>query len=58
MPADTRFAALVFVVPFTVAVCIVAVESEPASGASFTGFLVLSQNSASPEQSPEDRNDR
>lgn len=58
MPADTRFAALVFVVPFTVAVCIVAFEAELASGATFTGLLVLSRNSASPEESPEDSNDR
>lgn len=58
MPVDTRIAAVVFVIPFTVAVCIVAVESELSTGASFTGFLVLSQNSASPEDSPEDSNDR
>lgn len=58
MPADTRFAAVVFVIPFTVAVCIVAVESELSTGGSFTGFLVLSQNSASPEDSPEGSNDR
>ncbi len=54
MPVDTRFAALVFVVPFTVAVCIVAVETELSSSASFTGFLVLAQNFAQPEQ-PDDR---
>lgn len=58
MPPDTRFAALVFVIPFTVAVCIVAVKSELASGASFTGFLVLSQNPTTAEDPPEDRNDR
>lgn len=54
MPADTRIAAVVFVIPFTAAVCIVAVESELASGVSFTGFLVLSQSSTDPG----DGNDR
>lgn len=54
MPPDTRIAAVVFVIPFTVAVCIVAVESELTSGVSFTGFLILSQNSISPEE-PDDR---
>lgn len=49
MLADTRIAAVVFVIPFTAAVCIVVVESELASGVSVTGVLVLSQSSTSPE---------
>lgn len=54
MPADTRIAALVFVVPFTIAVCIVAVDTEFSSSASFTGFMVLAQKLAQPED-PDDR---
>jgi hypothetical protein len=41
MPADARIAALVFVVPITVAVCILAVESE-----SYSALLVVGQHSA------------
>jgi hypothetical protein len=41
MPADTRIAALVFVVPFTVAVCTLAVDSE-----SYSALLVVDQHSA------------
>ncbi|MGH9352373.1 MAG: hypothetical protein ACRD2G_09460 [Terriglobia bacterium] len=57
MPADTRIAALVFVVPFTIAVCIVAVETELSASASFTGFLILARNFTQPEDHPEDRDD-
>jgi hypothetical protein len=55
MPVDTRIAALIFIVPFTIAVCIVAVESD-ISAATFTAFLVLSQNPARPN-GPEDPDD-
>jgi len=54
MPTDTRIAAVFFVVPFTVAVCIVAVETDLASSDSFTALLVLSQNLPQPED-PIDR---
>ena len=40
MQVDTRVATLFFVVPFSIAVCIVAVESE-LSTATFTAFLTL-----------------
>jgi hypothetical protein len=56
MPVNTRIAAVVFIVPFTLAVCIVAVDTDPAerdSSASFTGFLVLARNLAQPED-PDD----
>jgi hypothetical protein len=54
MLVDTRIAALIFVVPFTLAVCIVAVESDPAdrdARIGFTGFLVLTRKFARPEDS-------
>lgn len=49
MPVDTRIAALFFVVPFTAAVCIVAIETELSSNGSFTALVVLSRNSGQPE---------
>jgi hypothetical protein len=53
MPVDTRIAALVFIIPFTIAVCIVAVDTEFSSSASLTGFLVLARNLAQPKD-PDD----
>jgi hypothetical protein len=53
MQVSTRIAALVFVVPFTVAVCILAVESE-----TYSAVLVVGQHSApmhGPERSSDDR---
>lgn len=40
MPVDTRIATFFFIVPFSIAVCIVAVESELPT-ATFTAFLTL-----------------
>ena len=57
MPVDTRIAALFFVVPFTAAVCIVAIETDLSSSGSFTALVVLSRNSGQPEDLPEDGND-
>jgi hypothetical protein len=54
MPVDTRIAALFFVVPFTVAVCIVAVETDFSSNNSCSALLVFSRNSGQPED-PDDR---
>lgn len=58
MPVDTRIAALFFVVPFTLAVCIVAVETEFSPNSSVSALLVFSRNSGEPENPPEDGNDR
>lgn len=53
MPANTRIAALRFVLPFTVSVCIVAVESEI-----YSVFLVISQRSGSSSRSERGFDDR
>lgn len=55
MPVDTRIATLFFIVPFSIAVCIVAVESE-LSTATFTAFLTLQPTRPDgPEKGTDDR---
>lgn len=52
MPVDAQIATVVFIVPFTVTVCIVAVETGLSS--SSTALLVVNQNFQQPEV-PDDR---